>query len=164
MRKLFLLFGFIFSFAFSQEIFCGNDMCHPVGGKCVDNKCICQGGYISANLSTFHTSCNYKQKSKLKAGLIEMFLGCGIGHFYAGRSFFGTIKLVFYSLFCSCCCYSLYIIRKIRREEEAEDHPYASLLFFCSMAYLGLLVLWQILDGFLFWFGIYSDGKGVNMY
>ena len=146
-------------------IFCGDNICHPNGGKCFDQiQCICNEGYTTINFPTYHVNCNYKQVSRTKAFLIELFFGFGLGHFYTGRTGMGLFKLFCYSLFCSCCCGSLYMIKKIREEMEAEDHPYVSLLFVLSIVYKVILVLWQLIDSVLFLINYYPDGKGVQLY
>jgi hypothetical protein len=136
---------------------CGNSICSKEGGYCKEDQCICYPGYTTV-LRRDHTSCNYKQISRFKAGLLEMFLGCGFGHFYANRKLNGTLKLSCVILFCGCCIFSFYMMRKIREESHAQDHPWASLIFLLSVVFKIVVVCWQILDGILFFCGIYKDG------
>lgn len=155
----------IYSLSDGSELFCGNSLCHPTGGKCINSsECICNPGYITINYKDDHINCNYKQTSRTKAFIIELIFGFGLGHFYSGRTGVGLLKFFCYSLFCSCCCTSLYLFRKIREESEAEDHPYVSLLFILSVIFKVSLVIWQIVDSFLFLIGYYKDGKGFRIY
>jgi len=147
------------------NIFCGNSICHPIGGRCINQTvCVCKDGYTTIDYSGNHIYCNYKQASRIKAFLIEIFFGFGLGHFYAGRSGTGLFKLFCYSIFWMSCCTSLYLIKKIREEPQAEDHPYVSLLFILSVIFKAGLVLWQIIDSVLFLLNYYRDGKGFQLY
>lgn len=159
-----------------KYVFCGMDLCNTEGGICSKfNECICYPGYLTLtqnyqienekdNGLFSHVKCNYKQTSSFKAGLIEMIFGCGFGHFYAERTNFGTFKFLCVSIFCSCGCFFLYMIRKIRLEAQAEDHPYVSILFFLSIIFKITLVLWQLIDGILFFLKVYNDGNNVPLY
>ena len=76
--------------------------------------CECHTGYSSYNIKNHKNkdrelNCCYKQKSHVKAFFLEIFLGCGIGHFYLGNIRFGLskfiIQLILYFLFW-CLMYS----------------------------------------------------------
>lgn len=147
------------------NIFCGNSICHPIGGRCINQTiCVCEVGYTTIDYSENHIYCNYKQSSRIKAFLIEIFFGFGLGHFYAGRTGTGVFKLLCYSVFCMCCFTSLYMIKKIREESQAEDHPYVSLLFILSVIFKAGLLIWQVIDSVLFLLNYYRDGKGFQLY
>ena len=59
--------------------------------------CVCNMGYSSFDIENLKSEsnilCCYKQKSQLKAFLLELFLGFGIGHFYLGKYYFASLKL-----------------------------------------------------------------------
>lgn len=61
--------------------------------------CVCNMGFSSFDIETLKSEsnilCCYKQKSQLKAFLLELFLGFGIGHFYLGNIYLGLFKLGF---------------------------------------------------------------------
>jgi hypothetical protein len=154
---------------------CGFDLCSIEGGICKrENECFCYPGYITISKKIIvddnedeiidKSRCNYKQISSLKAGFIEMIFGCGLGHFYADRTLNGTIKFLFVSLICSFCLISGYMIKKIREETNAEDHPYVTVLFLLSIFLTFAMILWQLIDGILFFLGVYKDGNGIELY
>jgi hypothetical protein len=153
-----------------KEIICGTEICHPEGGYCNNEyKCICNPGYTTFSPiilpnAEHKVNCNYKQKSDLKAGLLEMIFGCGLGHFYAGRKINGSIKLFCVLILCTCCCVTLVMMKKISQESQAEYHTFTSLLFLLSIVYTICLILWQFIDGILFFFGVYNDGNGIELY
>lgn len=148
-----------------EKQMCGYDMCNPEGGYC--NKasiCTCYPGYISYKSYEDHSKCNYKQVSSIKAGLIEMIIGCGFGHFYAGRKGNGTVKLTCVIILSLGCFISLYMIKKIREETEAEDHPYVSMFFLSLVIIKIIIVIWQLIDGILFFLEVYKDGNDLPLY
>lgn len=148
------------------KTFCGMEVCLSEGSYCgKENRCVCQEGYMTVeNIHQKNLKCNYKLTSSIKAGTIELLFGCGFGHFYAGRTGIGLFKLFCVSLFCTCCLGSLYMMKKIREETEAQDHPYVSLIVLLSVIYKIIMVIWQITDGFLFFLKIYKDGNDMPLY
>jgi hypothetical protein len=170
--KIIFLISFVLSDDTSSiannKIICGEYICHPEGGLCQKNdKCICFSGYttiLPIDKNEHIINCNYLQISGIKAGLIEMIIGCGFGHFYAKRILNGTIKLLSVSILLFCCVYSFVLIKRIREETDAEDHPYVSILFMLSILFKIFIVIWQIVDGILFFFKAYKDGNGIDLY
>ena len=87
--------------------------------------CVCNMGYSSFDIETLKSEsnilCCYQQKSQLKAFLLELFLGFGIGHFYLGKYYFACLKL---GLQVSTCI-SLWCIVYFacNREYSIEVHP-----------------------------------------
>lgn len=87
--------------------------------------CVCNMGYSSFDIETLKSEsnilCCYQQKSQLKAFLLELFLGFGIGHFYLGKYYFASLKL---GLQVSTCI-SLWCIVYFacNREYSIEVHP-----------------------------------------
>jgi hypothetical protein len=140
------------------------EVCATEGGYCKENQCICYEGYITNKLLNKHLKCNYKQIGRMKAGLIEMIFGCGFGHFYSGRNSMGILKLSCLIIFCSCCIMSVVMIRKIREETEAQDHPYITFFILLTSLFKIILILWQLIDGMLFFLGFYYDGNNFPMF
>lgn len=142
---------------------CGNEICDSIGGYCSSKlKCICYDRYATRIYSTIQ--CDYKMISKFKAGIIELIFGFGFGQFYALRKTNGQFKLFLYIVDICCFITCLYYIRKIRDEEEAEDHPYVSLFVLFTVLFSVSLIIWQVVDGFMFMFGSLKDGNGMMMY
>jgi hypothetical protein len=100
---------------------------------------------------------------------------CGAGHLYAGRLVTGIIKIIMIVGFCV-----LYGVLKANlntenevlvsfiRHEEAEDKgDHADLskylgLFFCFLCCI--LLVWQVIDLFMFGLNKYHDGNGATLY
>jgi hypothetical protein len=145
-------------------VYCKLEICNSFGGLCnAQGHCQCFIGFMTPDHFRDHIKCNYKQINSKIAGLLELIFGCGIGHFYTGRSSNGTLKLVLILILCGCIMTSIIFIRKIRQEVEAEDHPYISLFVISVAIFKILLIIWQIVDGMLFFFKIYKDGNGYDL-
>ena len=136
-----------------ELIICNKYTCPKNRGVCnEENECVCIKGYDTVDdLSLGDFYCNYKQKSKLIAFLLEFVLGFGSGHFYMGKTFLGTIKMIYTSLTCLLFC-QYHSIRKIT-ELKRFTVPLERVL-------LVGWAIWQILDGLLISFGFYKDGNG----
>jgi len=161
---LFLFFSLLITISAQENyIQCMKDSCYSHGGNCnSDGACTCFDGYFTDKISIF--KCDYKQTSAIKAGLIELATGCGIGHFYAGRKLNGLLKFFIVCLFCTMFSMSLTMIKKIRQEIEAEDHPYVSMLVVFAAVMKVVIICWQILDGILFFLKFYKDGRDFPLY
>jgi hypothetical protein len=146
-----------------KSIQCLKDSCYSLGGNCnSEGTCTCLEGYLTDKFAIL--KCDYKQTSAIKAGLIELATGFGIGHFYAGRKLNGLLKFFIVAVFCTMCSSSLVMIKKIREEVEAEDHPYVSMLVIIAAVMKVVIVCWQILDGVLFFLKFYKDGRDFPLY
>lgn len=86
--------------------------CHPnncINGMCNKNRtiCECKPGYITKYDTNMKELCNYKQKNRITAFLLELFLGymSGAGYFYIGRNNLGIAQTVFFwgTISISCC-------------------------------------------------------------
>lgn len=142
---------------------CGKEICDSIGGYCSPKlRCNCYERYTTRVYSTIQ--CDYKMISKFKAGIIELIFGFGLGQFYALRKTNGKFKLFLYIADICCFIMCLYYIKKIKNEEEAEDHPYVTLYVLFTVLFSISLIIWQIVDGFLFFFGSFKDGNGIPMY
>ena len=162
-QLLILLITFNFILNLEKPITCIKESCYPLGGNCnSEGTCTCFEGYLTDKSKIL--KCDYQQTSAIKAGLIEMATGCGLGHFYAGRKFNGILKFFIVALFCTMCSSSFVMIKKIREEVEAEDHPYVTFMVVMAAVIKVVIVCWQILDGFLFFMKFYRDGKDFPLY
>ena len=162
MKQFLLLIILLIVQVFSNQDLCLY-LCDRTGGSCTDNICLCNPGYITFLSYKSRMYCNYEQKSRMKAGFLELILGNGIGHFYSGRSLNGLFKLSLTIFICFSCYISLFLIKKLEEDPRTAGHPHLSLLFIVTVSLVVIIVLWQILDGFLFFFGFYKDGNNLDL-
>lgn len=88
-----------------DEKTCLNGLCDS------SNRCFCFERYITWKADS-GVECNYFQKSKFGAFMLEFFFGMefGVGYFYLGLNTLGVLQLIFFLptlfLFCFvfCCC------------------------------------------------------------
>jgi hypothetical protein len=136
---------------------CSYENCPFSQGVCYDNKCLCAYGFKTlSSASEPQINCNYHQKSKMTAFLLEFFFPFGLGHYYAGKFYFAIAKLVlFVFLFCNFCgelvCMNLRIFK----------------LFICStlfaIAFSCMWLTFQSIDLLCYLTGLYNDGYGISM-
>ena len=100
--------------------------------------------------------CTYRKKSIIVAGLLELFLPFGLGHFYAGHQSLGCLKL-----FCNFLIYIFGCILHFKETWESND-TYFDLMVICIILSC-LIPIWNILDLFLFFTASYKDGYGIDM-
>jgi len=83
-----------------------------MNGNCNTNGtlCVCNSGYTTRYVYTQTNKiieCNYKQKKRITAFLLELFIGyaSGAGYFYIGRIGLGIAQTVFFwsTIYISCC-------------------------------------------------------------
>ena len=144
-------------------IVCGIQKCDSIGGFCSKYiNCTCHKGY-NTFIKINELKCNYKMYSKFKAGILEFFFGFGIGHFYSLRYSFGKFKLSLYLFFILCCIVSYYQIKRIRDEEEANDHPNVSICVITTICFFIILIFLQLIYCILFWLVFYLYGNQMKM-
>jgi len=138
-----------------------------IHGKCYTNNtvCVCDNGY-----KTFYTTnntnaeniqhinnCNYKQKSRMTAFLLELFLGyaTGVGYFYIGRISLGIAQTVFFwGTICISCCIG-FIIPNDRGIQ---------LVFIIQCCFnIGICIWWMIAFVSMITMKI-NDGNGIPLY
>ena len=102
--------------------------------------------------------CNYKQKSQLKAFLLELFLCYGAGHFYINNYKLAAPKLVVFAIF-YCLFIALRIITKAKEENKLAN------LIICISAgvVLAAMITWQIIDLVYFGKNKYKDGNKIPL-
>ena len=119
-----------------KPIICGIEKCDLKGGFCSKYlNCSCHNGYLTF-LKINDFKCRYN---------------------------FAKFKLCLYLIFIFCCLLSYYYIRKIRKENDANEHPNISVGVLSTICLFILLIFWQLIDCILFWSGFYLDGNGMIM-
>ena len=119
------------------------------------NTCLCMPDYANVYIkgeSVTQIFCSYKKKKIIVAGLLELFLPFGLGHFYSGHNIIGSVKfffslLVFMFGYLICCKHippSIYVIL-------------IYVIFCCAIP------IWNRVDLFLFFSGTLHDGFGIPM-
>ena len=83
--------------------------------------------------------CNYKKKSIIVAGLLELFLPLGLGHFYAGHLLLGWLKLSYNLIIYTFGCF-LHLKSTWNDSETYFDLIVLCIIFSC------LIPIWYILD------------------
>ena len=125
---------------------CNEQNCPIDRGTCSgENFCFCFDGYISTYES--NTQCDYAQKDRTLYFLLEFVLGLGIGHFYAGKYIYASIKLVIY-----CSIFGLYFFKF--HNKKGIDNARIRLFIWLNIC------IWQFIDGLCIFRGIYMDGNG----
>ena len=143
------------------------ELCSQIGGICTENlKCICKKGYSTDFNQENIYLCNYKQYNKYITGLIELLFGFGFGHFYCKRYLYGYIQLSIEFIFCclmACLISAFYKIDFILNNGNPSYYTNLISNFYFPLIVLAL-VSWQIVDSILFFFSVYKDGNGINLY
>ena len=125
---------------------CNEENCPIDRGTCSgENFCFCFDGYISSFESSI--LCDYEQKDRTLYFLLEFVISFGIGHFYAGNYIYGMIKLL-----CYACLFGVYLIKF--RSKKGIDAARIRLFLWI------IITIWQFIDGFCIFKGIYTDGNG----
>ena len=125
---------------------CNEQNCPSNRGTCSsENFCYCFDGYIS----TYETQiqCDYEQKDRVLYFLLEFILSFGIGHLYAGKYFYGIIKMICYG-----AIFGIYFF-KFHTKKGIDA---ARIRFFLGFNYF----MWQLIDGLCIFRGVYTDGNG----
>jgi len=145
----------------SKEIKCGDYVCNLKHGVCVEENlnmiCVCLDRYETFPLDN-PEKCNYKKKSKVKALLLELFITYGSGHFYTENYKLAIPKFLFWVF-----TYYAFIVLKAIHKGNENNKRFEKILKFCAIITLILMVIWQMIDLFLFGLNIYSDGNGVEL-
>ena len=142
---------------------CGNSFCSIIGGICEEEICKCKKYYTTPKEDEFYNCC-YKQKSAIKAFLLEAILFFGLGHFYVGNNKLGIIKAIVYTilfLFTLVIC-----IRRIYQKNRFVIDSNIFIKMFKTLCVLSCgctFIIWQMIDSVMFCLGGYTDGKGVKL-
>ena len=125
---------------------CNEQNCPVDRGTCSgENFCFCFDGYFS----TYETNilCDYEQKDRTLYFILEFVLAFGIGHFYAGKYIYASIKLV-----CLGLLAGIYFL-KFHKKKGIDN---ARIRLFLGL----ILCIWQFTDGLCIFRGTYMDGNG----
>ena len=125
---------------------CSNEInCFIPFGICVnETTCMCMPEYAQVYIQEYSLkdlSCSYKKKSRVVAGLLELFLPFGLGHFYAGHLIFGTVKFFYNFLVYTFCC----VIYCKGPNNDSLGDSMIFCVFLCC-----IIPIWNIIDIFLF--------------
>ena len=134
---------------------CNSTICPSDRGMCtLDNICFCHPGYVSIYSKDIDTRCDYKQKEQIVFLVLEFLISFGVGHFYAGRFYFGLVKCAFDILIFSvyCCCHAL----KNTEAALSKEAKIRILLMF-------LFTTWQVVDAIGIGMNYYKDGNGIAL-
>ena len=143
---------------------CGdNILCPKDRGQCTNYSdegkfCKCFSGYMDDPKESNY-KCTYKQKTQLKAFLLELFLTYGAGHFYVKNYKYAIPKLIVF-IFLYCLFIFLRIVTKAKEENKTAN------LIICINAiicFIGMIT-WQLIDVFKFGYNKYKDGNGIELY
>ena len=150
----------IFCLIETAHSICNAVNCPPLRGICSGDLCICEEGYITLNNKSIKNNgifCNYHLKSRFLAFLLEFFFPFGVGHFYAGKIYFATIKIGLFVLMILMCCGVLVCV-------NVKSINYCSFIL-CLILFLNIiaLIIMQICDLIFYALGIYNDGHGIEM-
>ena len=150
----------------SEVVDCGDNILCPIDkGNCTDYSnenegkfCKCFSGYMDDPKEEY-LKCSYKQKTQLKAFLLELFLCYGAGHFYIHNYRLAIPKLVVF-IFLYCLFIALRIITKAK-----EENKFANLIICISagFSFVGMLT-WQIIDLVNFGRNKYEDGNKMPLH
>jgi len=142
----------------SSNLLCNNNFDCNNHGQCnIENGiCYCDDGYINK-------FCDYKQKSRTIALLLQIFIGwSGASDYYIERlktqtliSETGFIKTFLISIICPiiCCCIALIPTISNLTNQEKKD-----IIFMIPKLILIIIHLWWLIDIFMFAF-VYKDGN-----
>ncbi len=119
------------------------------------NTCLCMPDYANVYIkgeSISQIFCSYKKKKIIVAGLLELFLPFGLGHFYSGHHWIGSVKFffslgVFMFSYLICC----------------KHIPPNFGVILCYVILCCAIPIWNLVDLFLFFSGTVSDGFGIPM-
>ena len=162
MSNGFYIFIYLITFCLFESVYsvCNVLNCPPLRGICSADLCICEEDYITLNnkyIKNFNVFCNYHLKSRYIAFLLEFFFPFGVGHFYAGKTYFATIKIGLFVLLILMCCGVLCCV-------NIKDINSCSFII-CLILVLNIiaLLIMQMCDLIFYALGIYNDGYGIEM-
>ena len=136
---------------------CNNNLnCFYPYGICVNSTtCMCMPEYANIHIRNHQEMfCSYQKKKVLIAGMLELFLPLGLGHFYAEHNTLALIKICynFIVYFFGCILYYRGI-----HENSKFGSVGTCVILTC------IIPLWNLFDVFMFFTYNYRDGFGVPM-
>jgi hypothetical protein len=147
-------------FQCNSTSFCSNN------GECTNDKTSCK---CNAFYTTFPTDsayqCNYEQKSRLTAFLLQFFI-CGSGQMYLGNLSHGIPQFLFIycagilACFVACCCFAC--IKKNNTDDTVAITACSSL---CVTIFVVLaFISWSLADAIMIALGQINDSNGAPTY
>lgn len=148
---------------YKKNIVCSQQNCQLPNGVCTDDNttCKCLNGYANFEVKgqeTYGYYCTYVQKKQLVAFLLEFFVSSGVGHFYAGRTLFGVMKLlvciapILISILMCCAVLS-----------KDNSNCWGLFVSITSCGFVCAALVWQLVDIIMFGLNKYKDGNGVPL-
>jgi hypothetical protein len=142
----------------APDLACGTVICYQSQGICNNNTtCVCNTTYDTYPEDST-VMCNYKKKSQLLAFILELFVTFGAGHFYTLNLKMAIPKVLFWFL-----GYSLFIILRIINKKKDENNPTMLMISLWGCLTCTIMVIWQIVDIFMFALNGYQDGYGIDL-
>lgn len=136
--------------------------CGGLYGSCSEKRdaCICSEGYVHAPYLTRSKIeyCRYQQKSQMVAFLLELFLVCGIGHFYSMRSMIAFLKLIY-----SLTSYFIYDYLSAKEDHAPELSFRKGLFMYLGYFVIGSFCVVHIYDLIMLSKNSYLDGFGIPL-
>lgn len=138
---------------------CNYLICPSEQGFCKADKCFCLEGYLTVQNDKTDKYCNYKQKNIITALLLETFGLIGFGHLYAGRVFYGLLKL--FCFYIIICYGSQFVIQFMKENTDSDIAYYIKLGI--SIICIGTPLVWHFIDLFNWANNNYKDGNGLPL-
>ena len=141
------------------------ELCSSEGGECNYNlKCKCKNGFTTLFNEENFILCNYQRYNKISAGIIELFIGFGFGHFYCKRYLHGYLQLgVEFISYCLMGC----LLIDFLIYDHYINFDYSWSTFYLKICVPNIIIIifsWQIIDAILFFCGYYKDGNNIDLF
>ena len=125
-----------------------------------ENECKCDPRYTTSKSSFLQ--CNYYQKRKLYALLLESLIGFGFGHLYSGNYTLFISKFLFFFFTCYFgLCLMIFVGAVNNSNVNAKTYIYTQRFLFITIP---LMIIWYFFDIIFYAIGRYKDGKGEDLY
>ena len=135
---------------------------YPCGkyGSCIDELCVCDDKHTTLDFDG-QLPCEYKRKNQLAAFILHVIFGVvGGGHFYLELYVFATLKAILFNLGCFMMFLPVFFIAD---EGHSDDDCGFCFVDFFGYIVMGAVLLWYIMDIFVFLLSDINDGNGVAL-
>jgi hypothetical protein len=135
-------------------------ICTVGQGTCIGDPpatCLCDDPYDTYPENN-QTMCNYTKKSQLIAFFLELIVTFGAGHFYTLNLKYAIPKVLFWFM-----GYFFFITLRVINKKKEENHPTTLLVALGGLISCCGMVIWQLVDIFMFALNKYSDGHGIDL-
>ncbi len=120
---------------------------------------LCKNGFIT--LKGSYIACNYPQKSKMIALLLEV-MGLGFGHLYIGKYLFFFAKFLSCLLFCYMIVCVIFFVGAINESNVSPETTKSSTKIVKII--FPMIYVWYFIDIILFAGGFYADENDQKLY